>query len=460
MHHCPACDYELGTLPGVPADAGAAFAADVRCPECGHGMPRGTLLLHGTQWVAALQPATPWARVSAMLAPVGFAIVIGLKIGIEGVVGLLGVGKSNGLWIDLVKALMLPLIMANVARWSIRLWRSGREAGGEARRQLAGREITWQVTPGSFGIFRRASHDGTPATALHQAADLRRVTVHPAPSVRIRKGAVPRNVVLVEAFFWTRGTDGRRSDLQSVSMYADAGGELAGAGTGHRAAAIAAGHRLAEAIEATLRGEAAPAGDAGVPAGAGQPPEAATPGAIVAAGAPDAMRPLVRHRRRALVAGVLAHVLCIGIIVVGVRASIVLIGPAALDWVTVGIALPIGAGAYACAIGAGAGVWWSVRAAGLRRAAAMATWTVTPGELRVDRTDSRDPAGSLRTRAMHVPKVHEITAGDREGRPVLLARTRSRRVITALDANLGPDATAQLARRMNAIIWEGRSAQP
>jgi hypothetical protein len=29
----------------------------------------------------------------------------------------------------------------------------------------------------------------------------------------------------------------------------------------------------------------------------------------------------------------------------------------------------------------------------------------------------------------------------------------------ALDANLGPDATAQLARRMDALIWEGRSAQ-
>ena len=253
MLHCPACDYELGTLPGVPPDAGAAFAEDVRCPECGHGMPRGTRLLHGTQWVAALQPATPWARLSAMLAPVGFAIYIGLKNGIEGVVGLLGVVKSRGLWIDLLLALMLP-VMAYVAWRSIRLWRSGSEAGGEARRQLAGREITWQVTPGSFEIFRRASHDGTPATELHQAADLRRVTVHPAPSVRIRKGAVPRNVVLVEAFFWTRGTDGRRSDLRSVSMYADAGGELAGARTGHRAAAIAAGQRLAEGIEATLRG--------------------------------------------------------------------------------------------------------------------------------------------------------------------------------------------------------------
>jgi hypothetical protein len=434
--HCPACDYELGTLPGVPPDAGAAFAEDVRCPECGHGMPRGTRLLHGTQWVAALQPATPWARLSAMLAPVGFAIYIGLKNGIEGVVGLLGVGKSKGLWIDLVLALMLP-VMAYVAWRSIRLWRSGSEAGGEARRQLAGREITWQVTPGSFEIFRRASHDGTPATELHQAADLRRVTVHPAPSVRIRKGAVPRNVVLVEAFFWTRGTDGRRSDLRSISMYADAGGELAGAGTGHRAAAIAAGQRLAEGIEATLRGEAAPAGDAGAPAGA-----------IVTAGTPDAGRPFEKHRGRARVAGVLA---CIGIAVVGVPASILLIGPAALVWIPVVIVL---------AIGAGAGAWWSVRAAGLRRAAAMATWTVTPGELRVDRTDSRDPAGSLRTRAMHVPKVHEITVGDREGRPVLLARTRSRRVIAALDANLGPDATAQLARRMDALIWEGRSAQP
>jgi hypothetical protein len=445
--HCPACDYELGTLPGVPPDAGAAFAEDVRCPECGHGMPRGTRLLHGTQWVAALQPATPWARLSAMLAPVAFAIYIGLKNGIEGVVGLLGVGKSKGLWIDLLGGLMLP-VMAYVAWRSIRLWRSGSEAGGEARRQLAGREITWQVTPGSFEIFRRASHDGTPATELHQAADLRRVTVHPAPSVRIRKGAVPRNVVLVEAFFWTRGTDGRRSDLRSISMYADAGGELAGAGTGHRAAAIAAGQRLAEGIEATLRGEAAPAGDAGAPAGAGPPPEPATAGAIVTAGTPDAVRPFEKHRGRARVAGALAS---IGIAVVGVPASILLIGPAVLVWIPVVIVL---------AVGAGAGAWWSVRAAGLRRAAATATWTVTPGELRVDRTDSRDPAGSLRTRAMHVPKVHEITVGDREGRPVLLARTRSRRVIAALDANLGPDATAQLARRMNAIIWEGRSAQP
>jgi len=445
--HCPACDYELGTLPGVPPDAGAAFAEDVRCPECGHGMPRGTRLLHGTQWVAALQPATPWARLSAMLAPVAFAICIGLKNGIEGVVGLLGVGKSKGLWIDLLGGLMLP-VMAYVAWRSIRLWRSGSEAGGEARRQLAGREITWQVTPGSFEIFRRASHDGTPATELHQAADLRRVTVHPAPSVRIRKGAVPRNVVLVEAFFWTRGTDGRRSDLRSVSMYADAGGELAGAGTGHRAAAIAAGQRLAEGIEATLRWEAAPAGDADAPAGAGPPPEPATAGAIVTAGTPDAVRPFEKHRGRARVAGVLAS---IGIAVVGVPASILLIGPAVLVWIPVVIVL---------AVGAGAGAWWSVRAAGLRGAAAMATWTVTPGELRVDRTDSRDPAGSLRTRAMHVPKVHEITVGDREGRPLLLARTRSRRVIAALDANLGPDATAQLARRMDALIWEGRSAQP
>jgi hypothetical protein len=243
-------------------------------------------------------------------------------------------------------------------------------------------------------------------------------------------------------------------------MYADAGGELAGAGTGHRAAAIAAGQRLAEGIEATLRGEAAPAGDAGAPAGAsrtkgagapagaGPPPEPATAGAIVTAGTPDAVRPFEKHRGRARVAGALAS---IGIAVVGVPASILLVGPAVLVWIPVVIVL---------AVGAGAGAWWSVRAAGLRRAAAMATWTVTPGELRVDRTDSRDPAGSLRTRAMHVPEVHEITVGDREGRPVLLARTRSRRVIAALDVNLGPDATAQLARRMDALIWEGRSAQP
>ena len=58
MHRCPACDYELGPLPGVPEEPFGAFTAEVRCPECAFTIPQGARVLSGSTTELGAQPLT------------------------------------------------------------------------------------------------------------------------------------------------------------------------------------------------------------------------------------------------------------------------------------------------------------------------------------------------------------------------------------------------------------------
>ena len=58
MHRCPACDYELGPLPGVPAEPFGAFTAEVRCPECAFEVPTGARVLSGSTTEVGVQALT------------------------------------------------------------------------------------------------------------------------------------------------------------------------------------------------------------------------------------------------------------------------------------------------------------------------------------------------------------------------------------------------------------------
>ena len=117
MARCPTCDYDLSSLPGVPRAAAEAFGVDVRCPECGHDFPAGTLLLSGSAFVATLQPATRRARVRAML--LSFAPALWLVFqGIEGLVEELeGLGlvyyddffELSGNWPDWLRLLVMSI---------------------------------------------------------------------------------------------------------------------------------------------------------------------------------------------------------------------------------------------------------------------------------------------------------------------------------------------------------------
>jgi len=66
---CPACQYPLDGLPGVPAGVAAAFKDDVACPECGGVIASGTrLLVGGASPFAMIRGRALYARLILELA--------------------------------------------------------------------------------------------------------------------------------------------------------------------------------------------------------------------------------------------------------------------------------------------------------------------------------------------------------------------------------------------------------
>ncbi|MFM9096861.1 MAG: hypothetical protein ACKOQW_01005 [Phycisphaerales bacterium] len=448
MAHCPTCDYDLSSLPGVPHAAGEPFGAPVRCPECGRDFPAGTLLLSGSAFVAALQPATRRARVIAMIVSVAPAAWCAFQ-GIEGLIDLM---TGRGVWWANVLRISLLAIVGVLAARTIRLWR--RAEGGQGA-PIAGRDMAWEVRPGSLETFMRGDESRVSAGKRFTVDRLRNVVAHAAPEVPLAAGERPNNVVLLEAYFWVSDFRGRRSDLQSMSIFVDAGGERAELPSGRRSASLAAGHALAARVAETMR---APVGAAEAVAGS---PAAAVdvapsgadvatdPRAITVTGSPR----VIKQLQRGLVVGGLAGIV-VWLVLTGAATAIAVLG---------GFMVPGNAGGVftailAVTIPASIGVGWLLWRAHRARAAEVATWTAVPGELRIDTTDGRRPGAAVRGRTHPAPRLHEVAAVAHDGRPMLVARTRGGRTIARLDANLSTGEAELLAQRMTLLIWEGRSA--
>jgi hypothetical protein len=443
MALCPTCEYELGTLPGVPAAPGAEFAAAARCPECGHDFPRGARLLVGSTpgSVAALQPATRRARYSAMLVPMAPALLFAVN-GVQAVLALCGVGRSRGALSDILWAgALVPaalIVWATLGRWSTE--RSRRKAGDGPGRAMAAREIVWQAEPGRLTVFLRSSADRAPTRRDHATAGLRRVAAHPAPKVRIRAGETARNVVQLEACFVEPGREGRAARIEHASIHVDAGGEPAGGAITPEAAARAAGQRLAETVEATLRD--------GPPAAGPLAPLTVAAADATVTGSPRPAESLAARHIRALQLGMGSALV---IFLLGMPIVAVAAGSGSRG--SFGYLLPL-------AICGGLLLHWSLRRSADRRAAAVATWTAVAGELRVDTADLRKPAASRRSSALRLPRLHGIVATERKGRAMLVARSGSGRTLAALDANVSPEAADGLARRLTAVIRGDRTPAP
>ena len=442
MARCPTCDYDLSSLPGVPRAAGEAFGMDVRCPECGHDFPAGTLLLSGSAFVAALQPATRRARVGAVL--LSFAPALWLVF--QGIEGLVDLSSGRGIWwANLLRISLLAIVWVLAAR-AVRLWR--RTEGGKGT-PIAGRDMAWEIRPGSLVTFTRGDESKESAGKRFTSDRLRNVVAHAAPDVSLVPGERPNNVVLLEAYFWVIDRDGRRSDLESTSIYVDAGGERAELPSGRRSASLAAGHALAARVAATLRA----AGGVATATAAPMPPpdvdDATGPRSITATGSPR----LIKQLQRGLVVGAFAGFF-VWLVLTGAATAVALLGGFMVAG-NAGIAFTT---IVAVTIPASAGIGWLLWRAHRARAAEVATWTAVPGELRIDIADGRRPGSAVRGRAHPAPRLHEVAAVAHDGRPMLVARTRGGHAIARLDANLAPGEAELLAQRMTLLIWEGRSA--
>jgi hypothetical protein len=444
---CPACDYDLSSLPGVPGAAGEPFGARVRCPECGHGFPAGTLLLSGSAFVATLQPATRRARVRAVL--VSFAPALWLVF--QGIEGLIDLSTGRGTWwANLLRISLLAIVGVLVVR-AVRLWR--RTEGGKGA-PIAGRDMAWEVRPGSLEMFTRGDESKVSAVKRFPADRLRNVVAHAAPEVPLAPGERPNNVVLLETYFWVIDRDGRRSDIESTSIYVDAGGERAELPSGRRSASLAAGHALAARVAETLRATGGTEAVAGMPAAdVDLPPpagcEATNTRAITVTGAPR----VIKQLQRGLVGGAFAGFLA-WFVLTGAATAVALLG----GFKVVGNASVVFTGILALTIPASAGIAWLLWRTHRARASEVATWTAVPGELRIDIADGRRPDRAVRGRAHPAPRLHEVAAVAHDGRPMLVARTRGGRTIARLDANLARGEAELLAQRMTLLIWEGRSA--
>lgn len=439
---CPTCDYDLSSLPGTPRAAGEPFGAQVRCPECGREFPAGTMLLSGSAFVAALQPATRRARVRAVI--VSFAPAAWLMF--QGIEGFIDLSTGRGMWWANVLRISLLATVAVMVVGAVRLWR--RTEGGKGA-PIAGRDMAWEARPGSLETFTRGDESKVSAGKRFTADRLRNVVAHAAPDVPLAPGERPNNVVLLEAYFWVIDRTGRRSDIESTSIYVDAGGERAELPSGRRSASLAAGHALAARVAETLR---APGGVATETA-AHMPPQesddATDPRAITVTGSPR----VIKQLQRGLVVGAFAGFF-VWLVLTGAATAVAVIGGFMLS----GNAAAVFTAILAVTIPASAGAGWLLWRAHRAGASEVATWTAVPGELRIDIADGRRPDRAVRGHAHPAPRLHEVAAVAHDGRPMLVARTRSGRTIARLDANLAIGEAELLAQRMTLLIWEGRSA--
>ncbi len=249
MHRCPQCDYAYGKLPGVPEDRFGAFTATVTCPECAFEIPAGARLVVGSSVEAGAQPLTRARRnrqMLASLAPMGYL----LFMSIEGIFEIASKWSTGVRVWDFVKVAGLPMI--GLVLW--RAWVKWTPDAANDGRAPASFSQRWLCVPGALVVFtgEPTGPAGSAGAKRHEAADIRSIAVDSPFSRGHRWRAGDRAVAALTANVWTRGRDGRRSDMAAVTVFVDTGAERGEPGTDRTVALVEAGNRVARAVRASI----------------------------------------------------------------------------------------------------------------------------------------------------------------------------------------------------------------
>jgi len=452
MHRCPQCDYAYGHLPGVPEERFGAFTAAVTCPECAFEVPAGARLVVGSSVEAGAQPLTRARRnrqLLAALAPMGYL----LFMSIEGIFEIASKWSTGVRAWDFVKVAGLPMIGLVLWRAWV-MWTPDAANDGRAPASFSQR---WLCVPGALVVF--TGEPSGPAAAgrtegkRHEAADIRSIVADSPFGRGHRWRAGDRAVAALTANVWTRGRDGRRSDMGAVTVFVDTGAERGAPGTDRTVALVEAGNRVARAVRASIGIGGSVQESA---AAAGTPGDA--PAALTIEGRLHAYGPWPQPA--SMLNLLFALPVTLASIAAGIWAVFALMVPA-----SAGPILPPAMGAVAAVSAVvlpTAILAWIVLLRRLRRRAlAGCRWDVGPYGLRVTEhyvTAKGVPIEDV-VRDVAAGRIAAIELRPRHGRVQLVARGRGGDALAQVSPDTLPDDGAEaLAQRVRERLAGGKVA--
>jgi len=443
MHRCPQCDYAYGNLPGVPADRFGAFTAAVTCPECALEVPAGARLVIGSSVEAGAQPMTRARRnrqLLAALAPMGYL----LFMSVEGIFDVASTWSTGVRVWDALKVAGLPFV--GLVLW--RAWVHWTPDAANDGRAPASFGQRWLCAPGALVVFagEPTGSAGRTEAKRHEAADIRSITVDSPFGRGHRWRAGDRAVAALTANVWTRGRDGRRSDMGAMTVFVDTGAESGAPGTDRTVALVEAGNRVARAVRASIG-----IGDAVQESAAAGAPGVAPP-ALTIEGRLHAYGPWPQPAN--MLNLLFALPVTLGSIAAGIWAVFALMVPATAGPIlppVMGVLAAVGAAAVVTAVPA-----WIVLLRRLRRRTlAGCRWEVGPRGIRVTEhlVTARGVPIEDFTRDVGADRIAAIELRPRNGRVELVARGRGGDVLAQVSPDTLPDDGAEaLAQRVRAKI--------
>lgn len=212
MQCCPACAYPLDGLPGVPPQDFAVFEQDVACPECGFVIPQHSRVLIGSGMADALQPISArrrWMLILATLAPMWFL----LRPTIESLYALVTRGSTGGMFGIRYLGLVGVPIVAVLLYLAIKRWSASDAVHGKRAIEV---EQRWLVAPGTLVSF--SAQPGRRKAKLFDVRDFRRIASVIAPARGLSKGVKAATVSEMNAVWYKRDKQGRRSDMATPAQ--------------------------------------------------------------------------------------------------------------------------------------------------------------------------------------------------------------------------------------------------
>jgi len=445
MHRCPQCDYAYGHLPGVPEERFGAFTAVVTCPECAFEIPAGARLVVGGGVEAGAQPLTRARRnrqMLASLAPMGYL----LFMSIEGIFDVASTWSTGVRVLDVLQVAGLPLVGLVLWRawvhWTPNTTNEGRAPASFSQR--------WLCVPGALVVF--TGEPSGPAAAgragakRYEAADIRSIVVDSPFGRGHRWRAGDRAVAALTANVWTRGRDGRRSDMGAMTVFVDTGAESGAPGTDRTVALVEAGNRVARAVRASI----GVGGSVREPAAADAPGVA--PAALTIEGRLHAYGPWPQPA--AVLNLLFALPITLALIAIGSWALLTWVIPATARS-TLPPALGIAVAASAVVLPTAILGWIVLLRRLRRRTLAGCRWEVGPRGIRVTEhlvTAKGVPIEDV-VRDVAVGRIAAIELRPRHGRVQLVARGRGGDVLAQVSPDTLPDDGAEaLAQRVRAEI--------
>jgi hypothetical protein len=448
MHRCPQCDYAYGHLPGVPEDRFGAFTAAVTCPECAFEVPAGARLVVGSSIEAGAQPLTRARRnrqLLVALAPMGYLFFWSIQGAFE-IASRWSTGV--GAW-DFVKVAGLPVI--GLVLW--RAWVKWTPDAARDGRAPASFSERWLCVPGALVVFtgEPTGPAGRTGAKRHEAADIRSITVDSPFGRGHRWRAGDRAVAALTANVWTRGRDGRRSDMAAMTVFVDTGAESGAPGTDRTVALVEAGNRVARGVRASI-GIGGSVQESAAEAGPGD-----APAALTIEGRLHAYGPWPQPATMLNLLFVLP--ITLGLMAAGIWTVFALMVPATAGPIlspAMGAVAAVGSAAVVTAVPA-----WVVLLRRLRRRTlAGCRWEVGPRGIRVTEhhvTAKGAPLDDFE-RDVDAGRIAAIELRPRNGRVELVARGRSGDALAQVSPDALPDDGAEaLAQRVRERLAGGES---